>query len=128
MIEAAFQIGTIKFCNRVVLQPMEGCDCNTDGSPSELTVEKYKKAARSGAGLIWFEANAVCPEGRTNPRQMMLTEENLLQFKALLQEMREIAKRECGISPIFILIFFDVEYAFSRSLGKTSSNVCFCKW
>jgi 2,4-dienoyl-CoA reductase-like NADH-dependent reductase (Old Yellow Enzyme family) len=34
---------------------------------------------------------------------MMLTEENLLQFKALLQEMREIAKRECGISPIFIL-------------------------
>ena len=103
MIEAAFQIGTIKFCNRVVLQPMEGCDCNTDGSPSELTVEKYKKAARSGAGLIWFEANAVCPEGRTNPRQMMLTEENLLQFKALLQEMREIAKRECGISPIFIL-------------------------
>ena len=103
MIEAAFQIGTIKFCNRVVLQPMEGCDCHTDGSPSELTVEKYKKAARSGAGLIWFEANAVCPEGRTNPRQMMLTEENLLQFKALLQEMREIAKRECGISPIFIL-------------------------
>ena len=33
----------------------------------------------------------------------MLTGENLVQFKALLQEMREIAKRECGISPIFIL-------------------------
>lgn len=103
MIEAVLQIGKKTICNRVVLQPMEGCDCNTDGSPSVLTVEKYKKAARSGAGLIWFEANAVCPEGRTNPRQMMLTEENLLQFKALLQEMREIAKRECGISPIFIL-------------------------
>ena len=103
MIEAAFQIGTIKFCNRVVLQPMEGCDCHTDGSPSELTVEKYKKAARSGAGLIWFEANAVCPEGRTNPRQMMLTDDNLSSFKNLLQKMRDIAKKECGISPIFIL-------------------------
>ena len=103
MIEAAFQIGTIKFCNRVVLQPMEGCDCHTDGSPSELTVEKYKKAASSGAGLIWFEANAVCPEGRTNPRQMMLTEENLLQFKALLREIREIAKTESGINPVLIL-------------------------
>lgn len=103
MIEHAIQIGEKTICNRVVLQPMEGCDCHMDGSPSELTVEKYKKAARSGAGVVWFEANAVCPEGRTNPRQMMLTEENLLQFKALLQEMREIAKRECGISPIFIL-------------------------
>ena len=43
-------IGTHVFPNRVVLQPMEGCDCHGDGSPSELTVEKYKKAARSGAG------------------------------------------------------------------------------
>ena len=103
MIENAIQIGEKTICNRVVLQPMEGCDCNTDGSPSELTVEKYKKTARSGAGLIWFEANAVCLEGRTNPRQMMLTEDNLPSFKNLLQEMREIAKKECGISPIFIL-------------------------
>ena len=103
MIENAIQIGKKTICNRVVLQPMEGCDCNTDGSPSELTREKYIRAARSGAGLIWFEANAVCPEGRTNPRQMMLTEDNLPSFKNLLQEMREIAKKECDISPIFIL-------------------------
>ena len=103
MIENAIQIGEKTICNRVVLQPMEGCDCNTDGSPSELTREKYIRAARSGAGLIWFEANAVCLEGRTNPRQMMLTEDNLPSFKNLLQEMREIAKKECGISPIFIL-------------------------
>lgn len=103
MIERSIEIGTKKICNRVVLQPMEGCDCNEDGSPSELTREKYIKAARSGAGLIWFEANAVCPEGRTNPRQMMLTRENLPQFKTFLQDMRSIAVKECGIDPIFIL-------------------------
>lgn len=89
--------------NRVVFQPMEGCDCNTDGSPSELTVEKYRRAARSGAGLIWFEANAVCPEGRTNVRQMMLTRDNAEAFRVLLAEMRQIAKAECGISPVMIL-------------------------
>ena len=103
MIDHPICIGTKTISNRVVLQPMEGCDCNTDGSPSDLTVEKYQKAARSGAGLVWFEANAVCPEGRTNPRQMMLTEDNLFAFKNLLAEMREIAKRECGTAPIFIL-------------------------
>jgi len=67
MIENAIQIGKNRIDNRVVLQPMEGCDCHTDGSPSELTVEKYLKAARSGAGIVWFEANAVCPEGRQIP-------------------------------------------------------------
>ena len=103
MIETPIQIGKTRFCNRVVLQPMEGCDCNTDGSPSELTIEKYVKAAKSGAGLIWFEANAVCPEGRTNLRQMMLTEDNLPEFRRLLQQMREITETECGIKPIFIL-------------------------
>ncbi|MBO4262777.1 MAG: flavin oxidoreductase/NADH oxidase, partial [Clostridia bacterium] len=62
--------------NRVVMNPMEGCDCNGDGSPGELTERKYMRYARSGAGTIWFEANAVCPEGRTNARQMSLTENN----------------------------------------------------
>ena len=103
MIDIPIQIRKTRICNRVVLQPMEGCDCNTDGSPSELTIDKYVKAAKSGAGLIWFEANAVCPEGRTNPRQMMLTEDNLPKFKALLSRMREIAEEECGIKPILIL-------------------------
>ena len=103
MIETAIRIREKNIPNRVVLQPMEGCDCNFDGSPSELTRQKYLRAARSSAGLVWFEANAVCPEGRTNSRQMMLTEENLPLLKTLLSEMRKIAKEECGISPVFIL-------------------------
>ena len=103
MIHSPLSVGNQQIPNRVVLQPMEGCDCNTDGSPSELTIEKYRRAAQSGAGLVWFEANAVCPEGRTNPRQMMLTRKNLPAFRSLLMEMREIAEKECGIKPVFIL-------------------------
>ena len=89
--------------NRIVFQPMEGCDCNTDGTPSELTVAKYVRAARSGAGLIWMEANAVCPEGRTNPGQMMLTKENLPEFKSFVEMLRKTAMDECGIKPVIIL-------------------------
>ncbi len=103
MIQNSIQVGKQTIQNRVVLQPMEGCDCNLDGSPSELTREKYIKGAKSGAGLIWFEANAVCPEGRTNVGQMMLTPQNLPKFKALLDEMRRVAEAECGVRPRFIL-------------------------
>ena len=103
MLEKTLTIGVHTLENRVVLQPMEGCDCNLDGSPSQLTIEKYRKAAKSGAGLVWFEANAVCPEGRTNPRQMMLTKENLPHFQALLQDLRQMAEEETGIRQTFIL-------------------------
>lgn len=103
IIDSPVRVGGYEIPNRVVFQPMEGCDCNEDGSPHALTIEKYIKAARSGAGLIWFEANAVCGEGRTNPRQMMLTKENAEAFRALISEMRTIAHDECGISPVFIL-------------------------
>ncbi|MBE6696815.1 MAG: flavin oxidoreductase/NADH oxidase [Ruminococcaceae bacterium] len=89
--------------NRVVFQPMEGCDCLENGEPGELTMAKYMNAARSGAGLIWMEANAVCPEGRTNPGQMMLTRENLGVFREFVALMRKTAMEECGINPVIIL-------------------------
>ncbi len=92
-----------RIANRVVFQPMEGCDCEKNGAPGLLTVEKYMKAARSGAGVVWFEANAVCPEGRTNPRQMMLTEENAVNFRNLISDMRAAAEQEGMPRQIFIL-------------------------
>ncbi len=103
MIRTPILINQKEFPNRLVFQPMEGCDCNEDGSPTELTVNKYLSAARGGAGLIWIEATAVCPEGRTNPRQMMLTEENLPAYKKLVDDMRRLAMEECGISPVLIM-------------------------
>ena len=103
MLEQSFLLDKINIPNRAVFQPMEGCDCNSDGSPRELTIEKYKKAAASGVGTVWFEANAVCPEGRTNKGQLMLTAENLHTFKTLLSEMRQIAEKETGIRQFFVL-------------------------
>ena len=97
------RIGDRLLENRVVLQPMEGCDCNPDGSPSELTIQKYMAAAESGAGTVWFEATAVCPEGRTNHRQMMLTEDTLPLYRDLLEAMRGVSRERCGVSPRFIL-------------------------
>ena len=103
LLNSPLGVGGIRFENRVCFQPMEGCDCNTDGTPSELTVAKYISAAQSGAGLIWVEACAVCPEGRTTPRQMMLTSENVGVFKAFVADLRRIALEECGVKPVFIL-------------------------
>lgn len=89
--------------NRAVFQPMEGCDSAEDGTPSELTIAKYMNAARSGVGIIWFEACAVCPEGRTNKGQLQLTEANADAFRSLLADMRRVAREKCGVEPFMIL-------------------------
>lgn len=69
--------------NPLFIQPMEGCDGLANGSPGELTYRRYARFADGGAGLIWAEAISVCEEGRANPRQLMLTNDNVAAFRGL---------------------------------------------
>jgi 2,4-dienoyl-CoA reductase-like NADH-dependent reductase (Old Yellow Enzyme family) len=52
---------------------MEGCDGTLDGRPGELTFKRWEAFGAGGAKIIWGEATAVVPEGRANPRQLLLT-------------------------------------------------------
>lgn len=89
--------------NRVVFQPMEGCDGTADGNIGELTERRYMRFAESGAGIIWFEATAVCQNGRANPRQLYLTEENVDTYKVLLENIRKVSIEKFGYAPLVIL-------------------------
>lgn len=82
--------------NAFAVLPMEGCDSNQDGSPSDLVRRRYRRFAAGGAGLIWWEACAVVPEGRANPLQMMITKENTEKFASALKESRDAAKKTMG--------------------------------
>lgn len=82
--------------NSIAILPMEGCDSERDGSPSELVKRRYKRFAAGGAGLLWYEACAVVHEGRANPLQMYLTKENVTAFAAMLKEANIAAANSCG--------------------------------
>lgn len=89
--------------NRLVCQAMEGCDGTSDGKPDTLTKRRYERFAKGGAGIIWFEATAVMTEGRANPRQLYISEDNLDAFKKQVEEIKEIALKENGYEPIVIM-------------------------
>jgi len=89
--------------NRLACQAMEGCDGTRDGAPDELTVRRYLRFASGGAGIIWFEATACVKEGRANPRQLWLTENNIDSFKRLLDEIRTEAIKTNGYAPLIIM-------------------------
>lgn len=74
--------------NRFCILPMEGWDGTTDGLPTEHTKRRWHNFAISGAKLLWgCEAVAVCPEGRANPNQLMINEQNLQAFKDLYDDL-----------------------------------------
>ena len=77
--------------NALAVHPMEAFDSRLDGAPDELTVRRYTRFAESGAGLIWFEAVAVQPDALTAPRQLMITEQNLDEYKKLVGLIKNIA-------------------------------------
>lgn len=90
------KVGNKTAPNAMAILPMEGCDSNPDGSPSELVVRRYKRFAAGGAGLIWYEANAVVEEGRANPLQMYMTKKNVGEFEKLLKEAEKSAEESMG--------------------------------
>lgn len=95
-------IGDHKISNRLVVQPMEGYDSNKDGSPSDLTRRRYLRYAEGGSGIIWFEAVAVSPEGRSNPRQLWIRQENIDSFEFLCTDIRKHAAT-INMDPLIIL-------------------------
>lgn len=82
--------------NAMAVQPMEGCDGKADGSPDELTFRRYGRFGAGGAGVLWFEACAVVPQGRANPRQIWLHKENKDAFARLLDDSRKAAVESMG--------------------------------
>lgn len=95
--------GRLEAPNRLAVHPMEGCDGTAEGAPGELTFRRYERFAAGGAGLIWFEATAVAPEGRANPRQLHIHDGTVEAFAELARRTRAAAA-EAGLpGPVLVL-------------------------
>ncbi len=72
--------------NRWAIHPMEGWDGTTTGGVTDIMVRRWQRFGQSGAKLIWGgEAMAVRADGRANPNQIIINEEN----KAGIARLRE---------------------------------------
>jgi 2,4-dienoyl-CoA reductase-like NADH-dependent reductase (Old Yellow Enzyme family) len=82
--------------NSLAIQPMEGCDGTLEGRPDTLTTRRYLRFAAGGAGLLWFEATAIAPEARANPRQLLLTADTVDVFARLREAALAEGRRANG--------------------------------
>lgn len=89
--------------NRILFQPMEGCDGTTDGAIGELTFRRYLRFVEGAPGIIWFEATAVCNEGRANPRQLYINENTVESFKSVVADIKAKSLELHGFEPVIIV-------------------------
>ncbi len=76
--------------NRVVIHPMEGWDGTTTGGVTDEMRRRWQRFGESGAKMICgAEAMAVRPDGRANPHQLIITEQN----KTGIAELAGILKK-----------------------------------
>lgn len=103
VLKEKVSLGKVTLENRLGIAPMEGADGLPDGSPSELTLRRYEREAAGGSGMIWFEAISIVPEGRSSAHQLMLTEENLEEYKRFTQRVKEAGRKANGFAPYLVM-------------------------
>jgi len=89
-------VGASTAGNAIAIHPMEGCDGDAKGRPQDLTWRRYQRFASSGAKLIWFEATAVCREGRANPRQLWIHPGSTAEIARLVETVRRTHREVWG--------------------------------
>jgi len=94
----AYQLNSgFKIGNRFCILPMEGWDGTEDGKPTEHTIRRWENFALSGAKLLWgCEAVAVQHEGRANPNQLLMSEDNLPDIQHLYDTVVKTHKEKFG--------------------------------
>jgi 2,4-dienoyl-CoA reductase-like NADH-dependent reductase (Old Yellow Enzyme family) len=82
------KIGQKTAPNRLAIHPMECNDADEKGNPSQLTMNRYRKLAQGGAGLISVESATINPSSRARDNQLVAQKENTQGLAKLIEVMR----------------------------------------
>ncbi len=115
--------------NRWAILPMEGWDCEPDGSPSELTRRRWLRFAQSGAKLLFgCEAAAVMRSGKGNTRQLVISEKTVGSVARLREEVVQTHERKFGRSDdlyIGLQLTHSGRYSHPNDDGKLESVIAY---
>jgi len=92
--------------NRWAVQPMEGWDGTTTGGATDEVRRRWQRFGESGAKLIYGgEAMAIRPDGRANPNQLIIAEQNKKDLAELRETLVRAHKERCGTADDLVIGF-----------------------
>jgi len=103
---AAVVINGKRPSNRIVIHPMEGWDGTTTGGVTDEMRRRWRRFGESGAKMICgTEAMAVRPDGRANPNQLIITDENKADLAELVGILKSAHMEHYGSSDDLVIGF-----------------------
>src|SRR6187399_3341277 len=95
-----------KIGNRWAIQPMEGWDGTTTGGVTDEVRRRWQRFGESGAKLIYGgEAMAIRPDGRANPNQLIIVEENKRDLAAIREILVNAHRERHGTADDLVIGF-----------------------
>ncbi len=92
--------------NRIVIHPMEGWDGTTNGGVTDEMRRRWRRFGESGAKMICgAEAMAVRPDGRANPNQLIINEENKTGLAELVGILKSAHAERFGSTDNLVIGF-----------------------
>jgi 2,4-dienoyl-CoA reductase-like NADH-dependent reductase (Old Yellow Enzyme family) len=92
--------------NRWAVQPMEGWDGTASGGATDEVRRRWRRFGESGAKLIYGgEAMAVRPDGRANPNQLLIIQENQQDLAELRNLLVRAHKEQYGTTDDLVIGF-----------------------
>ena len=92
--------------NRIALHPMEGWDGTTIGGVTDEMRRRWQRFGESGAKLICgAEAMAVRPDGRANPNQLIIIEQNKTGLAELVGILKKAHAERYGTTDDLVIGF-----------------------
>ena len=92
--------------NRWAVHPMEGWDGTTTGGATEEVRRRWRRFGESGAKLIYGgEAMAVRPDGRANPNQLVIVEQNKKDLAGIREILVRAHRERCGTADDLVIGF-----------------------
>ena len=92
--------------NRWAIHPMEGWDATTTGGATDEVRRRWQRFGESGAKVIYGgEAMAVRPDGRANPNQLIIVEENQRDLAELVNILKAAHHERFGTTDDLVIGF-----------------------
>ncbi len=76
--------------NRIVYHPMECCDADESGNPTDLTLERYRKFAQGSPGVIFVEGCKVTRESHGRVRDLGVEPRNIEGLRKIVDAIRQV--------------------------------------
>jgi len=84
------KIGARNCANRFFSQPMECCDGDAEGNPTDLTYQRYENLFKGGAGLVGLEAITITDKNRGRMNQLFIMPQNLPALTKFVRRLHEV--------------------------------------